>query len=81
MQVGYPDAEAYAKWAGKRIRTEAEFEFAVRGGLAGKTFVWGDEFRAGGKWMANKYQGKFSVADEGADGYAGIPPVGATQWS
>src|SRR5947208_16133407 len=53
VQIAYPDAEAYAKWAGKRLPTEAEFEFAARGGLAGKTYVWGDEFRPGGKWMAN----------------------------
>ena len=53
VQIAYPDAEAYAKWAGKRLPTEAEFEFAARGGLAGKTYAWGDEFRPNGKWMAN----------------------------
>ena len=75
VQIAYPDAEAYAKWAGKRLPTEAEFEFAARGGLEGKTFVWGDEFRPGGKWMANTWQGKFPVKDAGEDGYAGIAPV------
>src|SRR5207249_2240575 len=55
--------------------TEAEFEFAARGGLSGKTYVWGDEFRPGGKWMANTWQGKFPVKDAGEDGYAGIAPV------
>ena len=64
VHVAYPDAEAYAKWAGKRLPTEAEFEFAARGGLAGKTYVWGDEFRPKGKWMANTYQGKFPVKDK-----------------
>jgi sulfatase modifying factor 1 len=75
LQIAYPDAEAYAKWAGKRLPTEAEFEFAARGGLSGKTYVWGDEFRPGGKWMANTWQGKFPVKDAGEDGYAGIAPV------
>jgi formylglycine-generating enzyme len=75
LQIAYPDAEAYAKWAGKRLPTEAEFEFAARGGSSGKTYVWGNEFRPGGKWMANTWQGKFPVKDAGEDGYAGIAPV------
>src|SRR5207244_96880 len=75
VQIAYPDAEAYAKWAGKRLPTEAVFELAEGGGLAGKTYTWGDEFRPGGKWMANTWQGKFPVKDAGEDGYAGIAPV------
>lgn len=76
VQIAYEDAAAYAKWAGKRLPTEAEWEFAARGGLSGKTYAWGNEFRPGGKWMANTYQGEFPVKDTGADGFAGIAPVG-----
>ena len=75
VHIAFSDAEAYAKWAGKRLPTEAEFEFAARGGLSGKTFVWGDEFRPDGKWMANTYQGKFPVTDKADDGFTGIAPV------
>src|SRR5580700_3741495 len=75
VHIAYPDAEAYAKWAGKRLPTEAEWEFAARGGLTGKPFVWGDSFRPDGKWMANTHQGNFPNYDSAADGYAGIAPV------
>ena len=75
VQIAYEDAVAYAKWAGKRLPTEAEWEFAARGGLAGKPFVWGDEFRPSGKWMANTHQGHFPNTDTGEDGFIGISPV------
>jgi len=75
VHVSYQDAEAYAKWAGKRLPTEAEWEFAARGGVAGKPFVWGDEFRPGNKWMANTHQGHFPIDDTGEDHFHGIAPV------
>jgi sulfatase modifying factor 1 len=75
VQVAYEDAEAYARWSHKRLPTEAEWEFAARGGLAGKPFVWGDQFRPNGKWMANTYQGHFPNQDSGSDGFIGLAPV------
>jgi len=77
VHIAYEDAAAYAKWAGKRLPTEAEWEFAARGGMAAKPYAWGDELKPGGKWQANIYQGRFPVkgGDSGEDGFVGIAPV------
>ncbi|HEY2796485.1 MAG TPA: formylglycine-generating enzyme family protein [Thermoanaerobaculia bacterium] len=75
VQVSWDDANAYAKWAGKRLPTEAEWEYAARGGLEGKRFAWGDEFRPGGKYMANTFQGHFPDKEHVEDGFARRSPV------
>jgi formylglycine-generating enzyme required for sulfatase activity len=76
VHVAYEDAEAYARWMGKELATEAEWECAARGGLEGKKFTWGDEDFPDGKAMANSWQGEFPWQNLIVDGYAGTSPVG-----
>jgi formylglycine-generating enzyme len=77
VHVAYEDTEAYAKWAGKDLPTEAEWEFAARGGIAGAEFVWGTAFKPDGKRQANTWQGEFPWQNRQEDGFEGVAPVGS----
>jgi formylglycine-generating enzyme len=71
VHVALEDSEAYATWVGKALPTEAEWEFAARGGLEGAMFAWGNEFTPNNRYMANTWQGHFPYRDQGLDGFAG----------
>ena len=77
VQLAWADVDAFADWAGKQLPSEAEWEYAARGGLNGATYAWGEELTPANQWMANTWQGEFPIRNTGEDGHAGTAPVGS----
>jgi formylglycine-generating enzyme len=77
VQVTWEDAAAYARWSGKRLPTEAEYEYAARGGIENAKYAWGNELQPTGRWATNIFQGHFPDTNTGEDGYIGTSPVTA----